>query len=526
MSENRLTDARLARDLRALVPQTAPSGLQERIQAEVEMTAQQRRMPGPLARLTDVDPVVRRRAWLLVAAAMLAAALAVTGVVGALLTDRSTPVIPQLSLQQPGDMPVFAQSAYEHMPRLPPMTITALEDGTSKRRILVDGNGSVRVEEYATVDATEPESYTLYVGTTVAEVIEVDGRPAWHQQGDSLSEDPRVFVFAAMSGAGNTPSVPGCEIAMSPGETYADTPSRNWRWLGPATVAGRAAHHIACVGELWIDAETRVTLKSRGPMLDAAYQPIPGSSRTVEAIEIVFGEPPADLFELRPPDGVATIDDTTYSCAMDPYCTAPPQPVETPPPASGEVRPPADIDALVAASLAALDDPPAFDATVTYWNSKYPGTTTTRVVHDGDGRYRSEQTFEQSSDPPSIALSGEDYYYTTELTTDGVLFWRDLSGQRERGGLGFPLRVPDGCAAGWTFVGVDDIHGRPADHLTCPGVIAPDEYWIDRETRLVLRMQTLPEEQQGTTVEEVTDLRLGQQPAELFDLPPGADPQP
>jgi hypothetical protein len=523
MSETRLTDARLERDLRAVVPSRAPSGLHDRILAGVDATPQQRRMPRPLARLADADPIARRRALLLLAAALLIASLAVTGIVGAWLLERSTQAIPQLSLRQPSDMPAFARSAYAQMPQLPPMTIIALEDGTSKRRILVNGHGSVRVERYATPNAMEPETYDLFVGTTQAEVILVDGRPAWHQQAGGISEDPRVFVYAAMSAAGNTPGTPGCEIAISEGETYAASPSRGWRWIGPETIAGRATHHIACSGELWIDDETRLTLKSRGPALDDAYQPIPGKFRTIEAIEVVLGEPPADLFELRAPDGVATIDDEAYSCATNPYCTASPRPVVTPPPATGGANPPADIDALVAKSLKTTDHPPAFDVTVLHWSAKYPSNSV-RVLHDGDGRYRSEQTYDQSPDPPWITLFGDGYYYVTEQTTDGVRFWRDRSGQTERG-VRYPLRLPSECAGGWKFVGVDDIHGRPADHLSCAGALAPDEYWVDRATRLVLRVQTLVDEQEGTTVDEVTDLRLRRQPADLFKLPPGADLQ-
>jgi hypothetical protein len=521
MNEKRLTDAALERHLRAVAPSRAPAGLHDRILAEVGGTTQQRRLPRPLARMTDADPVARRRAVLLLAAALLLASLAVTGIVGAWLIERSTQVIPQLTLKQPSDMPAFARSAYEEMPRLPPMTITALEDGTSKRRILVDGHGSGRIEKYATPDATDPQTYELYVGTTRAEVVLVGGRAVWHQQAGGISEDPRVFVFAAMSGAGNTPGASGCEIAISEGETYADPPSRNWRWLGSATIAGRATHHIACTGELWIDDETRLTLKSRGPALDDAFQPIPGRFRTIEAVEVELGEPPADLFALRPPDGVATIDEEAYSCATDPYCSASPKPVVTPPPAPGSAQPPKDIDALVAASLSTADDAPAYDVTVEHWSAKYPGSTT-RILHDGDGRYRSEQTFDQSTDPPSITLSGDGYYYVTDQTTDGVRFWRDMSAQTERG-VRYPLGLPAECAGGWTFVGVDDINGRPADHLMCPGVLAPDEYWIDRDTRLVLRVQTLVDERQGTSVDEVTELRLGVQPAELFELPPDAD---
>jgi hypothetical protein len=36
-------------------------------------------------------------------------------------------------------------------------------------------------------------------------------------------------------------------------------------------------------------------------------------------------------------------------------------------------------------------------------------------------------------------------------------------------------------------------------------------------------VQTLVDEREGTTEDEVTDMRLGPQPAELFELPPDAD---
>ncbi len=89
--------------------------------------------------------------------------------------------------------------------------------------------------------------------------------------------------------------------------------------------------------------------------------------------------------------------------------------------------------------------------------------------------------------------------------------------------VSYPLALPDECPGGWQVVGVDLVRDRLADHLACPGIIVPDEYWIDRETHLVLRVQILREEQQGTDVEEVVDLRFGDLPAALFDLPKDAD---
>jgi len=112
----------------------------------------------------------------------------------------------------------------------------------------------------------------------------------------------------------------------------------------------------------------------------------------------------------------------------------------------------------------------------------------------------------------------------TESTTDGVVFWRDLSSQREGGwNVAYPLRLPPECVGGWELIGVDLVGGRTADHLACPGPIVPDEYWIDRKTHLVLRVQTMQDEARGTDVQEVRELRFGPSPPELFDLPPGAD---
>lgn len=314
-------------------------------------------------------------------------------------------------------------------------------------------------------------------------------------------------------GAARRNTEPGCEVAISPGEVYVDTPGRGWKYLGSEYVAGRPTHHVACGDELWIDTESRTTLRSRGAGL------------TIEATEVEFGQPPAELFELRQPQGVATISDDDYACSTDPYCSAPPRPVVTPPPAPGNMKAPADLDALVAAALVADKDLPAYEVVVENWSAKYPGSSS-HLRYDGAGRYRVEQTFEETPDPPSITLRGPDYQYSTELTTDGVVFWRRTTLNEDSRRISYPLRLPDQCARGWTFVGVDLVHDRPADHLTCPGVFGPDGYWIDRETHLVLRIQILQEERSGTSVEEVAELRLVDQPAEFFELPKDADVRP
>lgn len=519
MNDMRLTDAQLANGLRRIVPSEAQAGLRDRILAEVEDTRQERSLPALLGGLTDADPVARRRALLLVAAALLAIGVAAASVVGSLLRDRPDPLLtdrpnqlPELAFAPPADMPGFVRSTYDLMPELRPVTVTTLENATTKGKIYVDGSGAIRVETYASPDATEPETYKIFTGSSMGELLIVNSERVWHEQAGAISEDPRVFVFATM-GAARRNTAPGCEVAVSPGEVYVDTPGRGWKYLGSEYVAGRPTHHVACGDELWIDIETRMTLRSRG------------AGQTIEATEVEFGQPPAELFELRQPQGVASLSEEAYSCATDPYCSASPRPVVTPPPATGNIKAPTDLTALVGAALVADKDLPAYEVVVENWSAKYPGSTT-HLRYDGAGRYRVERTFEGTPDPPSITLRGPDYQYSTELTTDGVVFWRSTTVGEDSRRVSYPLQMPDQCAGGWTFAGVDVVHDRPADHLTCPGVLAPDGYWIDKETHLVLRIQTLQEERSGTSVLEVAELRLVAQPAELFELPKDADVRP
>ena len=96
---------------------------------------------------------------------------------------------------------------------------------------------------------------------------------------------------------------PGCEMERDPGEVGNGTAATGWRYVGVEYVAGRPTHHVACVGDIWLDIETRLILRTRAPETDDAGQPIPGQFGTTEVTEITFGEQPAALFE--PPEGVA-----------------------------------------------------------------------------------------------------------------------------------------------------------------------------------------------------------------------------
>ena len=522
MSDMRLTDARLERDLRTIAPAGAPVGLQARIRAEVDMTEQDRGF-----KLLGSLPPAQRRLVLLAAAMLLVAGLAMTGVVGAILLDRQRGPLPEVTapsqdapaIAPPEDLAAFVATAYGDMDQLPPMTITAISDdgqGTVERlRILVDGSGAIRVETYPTPDATEPTEMQIYSGTSMGHLLPVDGEPSWYQQSGAISEDPRVFVYAAMSeGRFGSITEGGCEAAISPEEVYAESPGRRWQYVGLEVIAGRPAHHLECDGDLWIDVETRLTLKSRGLALDDEFQPVPGVYRTVEATEVVLGHPPAELFELRAPDGVPTIDDETYSCQSDPNCGVPPPTITTPPPAPGPQDGPRDIGTLVDRSLAATSDVRALAVTVERGSGPVPDSSLV-ALHDGDGDWRLEERFPLGIPDLWIHLVGPDHHYAREYTTDNVPYWVDR-GPPADVPQGYPLVVSEACTTEATFLGVDLVHGRAADHISC----GDEAFWIDRETALVVRVHT-PDGAGGTFVNEVTDLAFGPQPPHQFVLPPG-----
>jgi hypothetical protein len=85
-----LTDDQLAAGLQAHLP-VAHAGLHERILAEITRTPQERQLPSILGRLTDADPMARRRMTLLVAVVALALLVSVTAMAGALLREQRTP---------------------------------------------------------------------------------------------------------------------------------------------------------------------------------------------------------------------------------------------------------------------------------------------------------------------------------------------------------------------------------------------------------------------------------------------------
>lgn len=346
MNERRVTDAQLAVALRAHLPARAQPGLRERIVEAVGTTSQQRPLPSFLGALSDADPIARRRSLLVAAALLIALAVASIAGTGALRLLQADPapdltqqrpndvpaivqpdVTPDLTLERPDDVPAFVLSVYDRLPTLPPMAITTLEDGSIKGRIYIHRSGAVRFERYAALDATEPDTYKILSLVGRGEVISVGSERVWTEQfwDDPIGEDPRVFLLAETV-APILNSGEGCAMTRA-GE--GGNPAAGWTYIGLEYVAGRPAHHVACIaGDLWIDAETALVLRSRAPAQDEANQTIPGRFNTIEATDIEFGEQPASLFDIVQPEGVARIT-PEQECALDPYCSATPAPLLT-----------------------------------------------------------------------------------------------------------------------------------------------------------------------------------------------------
>ena len=526
MSGTRLSDAELGRLLRAHVPAEAPE-LRHAIQAHVASTRQQRSVPGLICALMDADPMARRRALLLAAILLLAVGAAAAAVVGAIIDRRPPDSVVDLAIEPPADLRGFVLSAYSAMPRLPSMTITVLEDGARVGRIFVDGAGPIRVEHFASPDATSPATYEIFSGTSRGELLVVDSRSAWYEQEGAISEDPRVFVYAQLGSATwGGGAEPGCEVAISPGEVYSYAPGNAWRYVGLETVAGRPAHQVTCEGrgDLWIDVETRLTLRSQGVRRDEGGWPIAGTVHTVEVGAIAPGLPPASLFEIRRPEGVRALSAEEYEhaqCVRSGYCGAPSRPVVMPPAAPGE-QPLTVAAELVRLAEAARAGLAPYAVTFQEMSSGTPAgqDIRTRQLFDGTSRYRIERTSQLGTiwEATSVELAGDGYRYVGETQVDGTMTWNSS----QRGGpTGYPLGITATCRGGWENRGVDLILGRVADHVGCVDEHAGD-FWIDRATHLVLRTQVTDDSSAGTRVQEVVELRLGLVQGVEWDIPPSA----
>ncbi len=310
MNAPRLTDAQVSQALRAHLPDRAQAGLRERILEAAETTGQQRALPSFLGALSEADPVTRRRSLLIAAALLVALAFASAAAVGALRLLERDP-IQQLSLEPPADLPAFVLSSYERLPQLPPLTLTWHAIGSDKGRVYVDRSGAVRFDRFASAEATEPSSYTILSASRISGMAPVGSEAVWVEPGhEAFGDDPRMWIRTVL----NSEEGPGCEMERDPSDIDDGTAATGWSYVGVEYVAGRPSHHFACVGEIWLDIETRLILRTRAPETDDTGQPIPGQFGTTEVTEITFGEQPAVLFEA--PEGVAHMTSEAYSAYL------------------------------------------------------------------------------------------------------------------------------------------------------------------------------------------------------------------
>ena len=347
MNARPLTDDRISQALRAHLPARAEAGLRERILESAEGTRQLRALPSFLGALSEADPVARRRSLLIAAALLLAVAVASAAAVGAWRLLQRDP-IDELSLEPPADVPAFVLSSYERLLQLPPVALTWRDSDSAKGRIYVDGSGAVRFDTFASADVTEPSGYRiLSPNHRISGVATVDSEAVWVEQGHEAIDVPREWIRGVLGGQGGPP---GCEMERDPSADSGVSPATGWRYVGLEYVAGRPAHHVTCAGDLWIDVETRLILRTQGPAVDDAGQPI--EVEFTEVTEIAFGDQPAALFE--PPDGLARISADAYGdyiCEGDlpnelmpgiSDCPAPEEAEATPPPESSPTPAPSE----------------------------------------------------------------------------------------------------------------------------------------------------------------------------------------
>jgi hypothetical protein len=307
MNGRPLTDTQISQALRLHLPERAQAGLRERVLEATEASAQLRALPSFFGALSDADPVGRRRSLLIAAALLLAVAVASAAAVGAWRLFQRAPLDP-LSLEPPADVPAFVLSSYERLPQLPPLAFTWRGSDSAKGRVYVDRSGTVRFDRFASADATEPASYRiLSPDHRVSGVATVGSDKVWIEQGhEAIGEDPRVFLRTVLRGGGDAP---GCEMERDASEVGNGTAATGWRYVGLEYVVGRATHHVTCGGgDLWIDIETRLILRTQGPAVDDAGQPVP--VEVTEVTEIAFAEQPAALFVS--PGDLARISEEEY----------------------------------------------------------------------------------------------------------------------------------------------------------------------------------------------------------------------
>jgi hypothetical protein len=565
MSARPLTDEQLTLALRTYLPAKAPGGSADRLVDAITETPQLRPLPFVVAALGDADPIGRRRSLLLAAAVLALAALLGGLAVGAwrLIPDTQT----HLSLEPPADVQAYAVSVLQDSPVVRPMAMTVTADrapspsrggtdGPVKARVMMDRAGNVRIEHFATIVATEPDTYKIVTADRLVELGRQGNEPVWIEE--PFDGDPRGWVvheLAAYIGVSDD-GVSDCEM------TRLD-PSSGWRYIGLETVLGRPAHHIFCGGEFWIDTETRLILRSHGP-LTADGRPANDTTRTIEVTALDLAEQPARLFTVAKPSGIRVVSrdaqrvyeerlDEDVACAADPVCSADEMPVVKLPPAR-DPEPQSDAGAIVAAARAARNDVAAVQMTVERWRSRGGVIGDDRLFYQGPDRFRVERSEDELAGIPAHTSiwAGDSGVWDLRTDAQDRTYWLRFTNGRNIGdaqymwleGILFSLPEcgppgglpPTVAGPHWRHLGVDQVGDFTADHITCGDAgltwtidgneygcgCAGMEFWIDRATHLVVRRLVPAEGLDPLRVDEVVDLAFRKSPEDLFHPPDDA----
>ena len=483
-----LTDAQLAAGLRAHLPSRAAAGLRERITAEIVATPQVRRFPWALG-LGDADPIVHRRALLLVALLGLLAATSVAAVAGAWLRAQDQAE----DLSRSTEVDAFVLESYRGLTGLPAFRL-AVREG------LVDTPDAVTHYSYDGVGLLREES-----GGRV--LLSSRDFTAWQESVASK----RVWVL----GDGDGHAIAQLEGRLWVGPTNCAT---GWESLGTAELIGRSTRHVRCTTvdarqgtlefQLWIDIESGLPMRTRS---GSHYQ---------DVTLLEFGPQATDQFVL---EGEAISSDE-FACATEGLCASPgPSPSEapatavaSPPPAPDIGVAPADLDAFVADVHAAYERTEPVDIRLDM-SPELPLLDLAQWQRDGLGNYRAVQ---DAGQPAIVWLTIDGHSYETDPRPDGRV-WRDW-GQPTRYGTSAPIMgLPTGCGFGWTYLGDDLVLDRPAAHIGC----GLQEFWIDREWMLVTRAHDhdpMLGDNPGAGLSRVISVSSAPQPAELF-APPSTD---
>lgn len=501
MTRRQLTDDQIAAGLRAHLPVGYP-GLHQRILDEIATSPQERRLPSILGRLTDADPMGRRRTMLLLALVALALSLSVTAIAGALLRQQRAP---ELSLDPPTDVDAFVLGAYAKLAELPAFTFIETAADGPRTTYHYDGEGALREEADGQV--------TIFTSDVIAHARDLGGQPTW-----VISQGAWGDALSRLTESG-PPTCPG-----------------GWEYVELAYVIERPTHHVRCVsvdegmgaieGHHWVDIDSGLVLRSREsasqPTGSGSFEPMGMTFSEIVALE--FAPQPAELFLM---DG-ATMSADRWACEVEGECPsqgpASPEPdpsttpVITPPPVQTKATIPIDLDAFVASVHAAYAEAEPVDIRIDA--TQHPNIRRgreTRWQRDGVGGYRSEIDLSPGDGLPGVVfLITAGRVYETDPRPDGRT-WRDW-GVAEGPSHLPTMGLPEICGAGWRHLGFDRVLDRPAHHLEC----AFQEFWVDVDWLFVTRAHDhdpMLGDDPGAGLSEATAITFGPQPQELFEAP-------